>query len=89
LTYGQVGDWLLGRVRTLTDDRRLLFQSLADLKGEVPEFDVEDAKRFTAEKAFDVSEDIREYTCTNYDDYGDEIYNDIVDVRQICFLYIT
>jgi hypothetical protein len=71
---------IVNRFRSSTDQRRLLFESLADCKGGVLEYDVNEAKRKATKVALDVMEDYADMAATNYDDDGDERYHDVVDV---------
>jgi hypothetical protein len=68
------------RIRTKSDHRRLIFQSLASTTHTIP-YDYEDARKMALADAFEVDrENSLEYCSSNLDDDGDEIYHDLLDV---------
>jgi hypothetical protein len=69
----------LDRARSASDQRRLLFQSLADINGTFP-FDKSEEKKVAAEKAINVGNHDRDFAIVNYDEDGDEMYHDVLDV---------
>jgi hypothetical protein len=73
-------DTIIVRVRTAADQRRLLFQSLAEPSEETKVFDIEEEKKIAGQKANQVPELQTCYATTNYDSDGDEMYHDVLDV---------
>ncbi|RDL33726.1 uncharacterized protein BP5553_08094 [Venustampulla echinocandica] len=67
------------RTRTASDQRRIIFQSLADISGDFG-FDEEEEKKIAAQRAFQVVDHSRDWALSNYDEEGDEMYHDILDV---------
>lgn len=73
------------RSRSPADFRRQLFQSFATTKdGKSAVFNAEDARKQAEQRAFDFTgadrPDTRRFAAMNYDDDGDEMFHDILDV---------
>ncbi|KAH6682626.1 hypothetical protein B0J14DRAFT_555914 [Halenospora varia] len=75
---GILGDDIYMRARSAADQRRLLFESLANTNKEF-RFNVEEEKRVAAAKAREVDEHLLDMALTNYDE-EDEMYHDVLDV---------
>ncbi|KAF4624205.1 hypothetical protein G7Y89_g13968 [Cudoniella acicularis] len=75
---GSMGDDVYMRARSAADRRRLLFESLADSKGDFA-FDETEEKKIAAREALEVEPHLSDFTLTNYDE-EDEMYHDVLDV---------
>ncbi|KAH8687249.1 hypothetical protein BGZ60DRAFT_425164 [Tricladium varicosporioides] len=75
---GTIGNDIYMRARSAADQRRLLFESLANVNEEFP-FDMEEEKRVATEKSQEVDERLLDMALRNYDD-EDEMYHDVLDV---------
>lgn len=75
-----------GRSRSPADSRRQLFQSFATTRdGRSIPFDAVHARKQAEQRAFDFTgadcaHTCRQFAATNYDDDGDEMFHDILDV---------
>lgn len=68
------------RSRTPGDTQRLLFQSLATTRdGKYFLVNTDEARKQAERRAFDLPEFNREYSQTNYDEDGDEMFHDLLD----------
>lgn len=79
---GMIGNEISARARTQADRRRVFFQSLATCHGEVPDYDVHEARRTSEHNAlfeFSESDVMREFAVVNYDEDGDEMFHDVID----------
>ena len=80
LTPGMLGDTVESRARTLSDMKRLLFQSLATTReGRNLPYNVQEAKRVSWINAQDAWEH-QQFVGPNYDEHGDEIFHDVLQV---------
>lgn len=71
----------LSRTRTPADHRRLIFQALASTHeaDKIP-FNETEARRLAEENAFEVEEHVKCFAVTNYDNDGDEMFHDVLDI---------
>ncbi|KAH6679042.1 hypothetical protein B0J14DRAFT_289694 [Halenospora varia] len=69
----------LDRTKSPTDRRRYLFLGLADISDDF-EFNKSEEMDISARKAFQVDDHARNWACINYDENGDEMYHDILDL---------
>ncbi|KAK4452545.1 hypothetical protein QBC34DRAFT_455322 [Podospora aff. communis PSN243] len=70
------------RVRTLADHRRLIFQGFASRHGS-PFYEASIARKLAARNAFDCHdriEHVADLCAMNYDDGGDEIFHDLLEI---------
>jgi len=85
-----IGTHNTGRARTKWDRRRLLFQSFAiHLPGNGLPFDEQEWREKAAQRAADYSYPSDDFTVTNRDNDGDEIFHDYVDFMEATQLLPT
>jgi hypothetical protein len=78
LGAGSLNNDVYMRARSAADQRRILFEGLADIERDFA-FDEAEEKNISAEKAKEVDEYCEDFTLPNYDE-EDERYHDILDV---------
>ncbi|KAH8684227.1 hypothetical protein BGZ60DRAFT_559939 [Tricladium varicosporioides] len=69
----------LDRTKSPTDRRRYIFLSLADISGDF-KYNQSEEMEISARKAFQVDDHSRNWACVNFDEKGDEMYHDVLDL---------